>query len=82
MPKHTTPFFLLQDDASFQNFVTGLSDVYTLPICLSLWGLIMIQPIFSNPSNLKYKTTPSVEREERKNFLLTEITYLVTSNES
>lgn len=71
MPKHTGSFFLLQDDASFLNFVTGLGDVYTLPICLFLWGLAMMQLIFSNLSNLniKYKTTPSVEREERKSLL-------------
>lgn len=69
MPKHISSFFLLWDDASFLNFVTGPGDVYTLPICLFLWGLVMIQLIFSNPSNLKYKTTPSVEREERKSLL-------------
>lgn len=29
MPKHTSSIFLLQDDASFLIFVTGLGDVYT-----------------------------------------------------
>lgn len=29
----------------------------------------MIQLIFSNPSSLKYKTTPLVEREVRKSLL-------------
>lgn len=41
MPKHTSSLFLLQDDASFLIFVTGLGDVYICHfafLCEVLWS--------------------------------------------